>query len=137
MRYFRTCSRILAYPLIALFLITTVPLAPARAAIIGTEDVLQQGSLPAAREKVVRFLERVFRAGAHRHSRGDGCVQFCRAQAVEPRFMTRWPGGPQCSGLDMTTLALGSMEACHSYLNPQSGHAACARRHCRGVRCRP
>jgi hypothetical protein len=58
MRYFRTCSRILAYPLIALFLITTVPLAPARAAIIGTEDVLQQGGLSADREKVVRFLER-------------------------------------------------------------------------------
>src|SRR5437773_1023260 len=58
MRYFRTCSRILAYPLIALFLITPVPLAPPRAAIIGTEGVLQQGSLSADREKVVRFLER-------------------------------------------------------------------------------
>jgi hypothetical protein len=34
--------------------------------------------------------------------------------------MTLWPGGPQCSGLDMTTLALGSMEACHSYLTTLS-----------------
>ena len=50
MRYFRTCSRILTYPLLALFLFTTVPLVPAQAALIGTEDVLQQRDLSAARE---------------------------------------------------------------------------------------
>jgi hypothetical protein len=58
MRYFRTCSRILTYPLLALFLFTTVPLVPAQAALIGTEDVLQQRDLSAAREKVARFLDR-------------------------------------------------------------------------------
>ena len=52
MRYFRTCSRILTYPLLALFLFTTVPLVPPQAALIGTDDVLQQRDLPAAREKV-------------------------------------------------------------------------------------
>jgi hypothetical protein len=58
MRYLRTCSRILTYPLIALFLFTTVPLVPARAALIGTEDVLRQHDLSAGREKVARFLQR-------------------------------------------------------------------------------
>ena len=58
MRYFRTCSCILTYPLIALFLFTTVPLVPARAALIGTDDVLQQPDFSADREKVARFLER-------------------------------------------------------------------------------
>src|SRR5215831_14141369 len=58
MRHFRTGARLLAYPLIALFLITTVPLAPARAAFVGTEDVLQHRDLSADREKVARFLER-------------------------------------------------------------------------------
>jgi uncharacterized protein DUF6627 len=58
MRYFRTCSRILTYPLITLFLFTTVPLVPVRAALIGTEDVLQQRDLSADREKVSGFLER-------------------------------------------------------------------------------
>ena len=58
MRYFRICSRILTYPLLALFLFTTVPLVPAQAALIGTEDVLQQRDLSAAREKVARFLDR-------------------------------------------------------------------------------
>src|SRR5262249_52106344 len=58
MRHFRIAVRILAYPLIALFLITTVPLAPARAAFIGTEDVLQQRDLSADRERVARFLQR-------------------------------------------------------------------------------
>jgi Family of unknown function (DUF6627) len=58
MRHFRTCNRILALPLIALFLITTVPLAPARAAFIGTEDVLRQGNPSTDREKVANFLQR-------------------------------------------------------------------------------
>jgi hypothetical protein len=58
MRYFQTCSRTLTYPLIALFLFTTVPLVPARAALIGTEDVLQLPDVSADREKVARFLER-------------------------------------------------------------------------------
>ena len=58
MHSFRICSRILAYPLIALFLITTVPLAPARAAFIGTEDVLRQADPSADREKVATFLQR-------------------------------------------------------------------------------
>jgi hypothetical protein len=39
-------------------LFTTVPLVPAQAALIGTEDVLQQRDLSLAREKVTRFLER-------------------------------------------------------------------------------
>ena len=58
MRCFRAYSRILTYPLLALFLFTTVPLVPAQAALIGTEDVLQQRDLSLAREKVTRFLER-------------------------------------------------------------------------------
>ena len=58
MHYFRIGVRILAYPLIALFLITTVPLVPAQAAFIGTEDVLQHRDLSADREKVARFLDR-------------------------------------------------------------------------------
>jgi len=39
-------------------LCTTVPLVPAQAALIGTEDILQHRDLSAAREKVARFLER-------------------------------------------------------------------------------
>ena len=58
MHYFRTCSCILTYPLLALFLFTTVPLMPAQAALIGTEDVLQQRDLSAARKNVALFLER-------------------------------------------------------------------------------
>jgi Family of unknown function (DUF6627) len=58
MQGFRIYSRILAYPLIALFLITTVPLAPARAAFIGTEEVLRQANSSADREKVATFLQR-------------------------------------------------------------------------------
>src|ERR1043165_5669387 len=58
MHYFRTCSCILTYPLLALFLFTTVPLMPAQAALIGTEDVLQQRDLSAARKNVELFLER-------------------------------------------------------------------------------
>jgi len=58
MRHFRTVSRILAFPVIVLFLITTVPLAPARAALVGTEEVLRQANPSADREKVTTFLQR-------------------------------------------------------------------------------
>ena len=58
MCYFRTCSRILTYPLIALVLFTTVPLVPDRAALIGTEDVLQRREFSVDREKVARLLAR-------------------------------------------------------------------------------
>jgi uncharacterized protein DUF6627 len=58
MRYFRIYSRILTYPLLALFFFTTMPVVPAQAALIRTEDVLQQPDLSAARDKVARFLER-------------------------------------------------------------------------------
>jgi Family of unknown function (DUF6627) len=58
MHHFRTCTRILAWPLIAVFLITTVPLAPARAAFVSTEDVLRQDNSSTDREKVAAFLQR-------------------------------------------------------------------------------
>jgi hypothetical protein len=58
MHHFRTCTRILALPLIVLFLMTIVPLAPARAALISTEDVLRQDHPPTDREKVAAFLQR-------------------------------------------------------------------------------
>lgn len=58
MHHFRTCTRILALPLIALFLMTIVPLAPARAALIATEDVLRQDHPSTDREKVAAFLQR-------------------------------------------------------------------------------
>ena len=58
MHHFRTCTRILALPLIALFLMTIVPLAPARAALISTEDVVRQANPSNDREKVTAFLKR-------------------------------------------------------------------------------
>ena len=58
MHHFRTYIRILTWPLIALFLFTTVPLAPARATLIGTEEVLHQGNPSTDREKVATFLQR-------------------------------------------------------------------------------
>jgi hypothetical protein len=58
MHHFRTCTRILALPLIVLFLMTIVPLAPARAALISTEDVLRQDHPSTDREKVAAFLQR-------------------------------------------------------------------------------
>jgi Family of unknown function (DUF6627) len=58
MGIFRTCTRVLAWPLIALFLAVAVPVAPARAAFIGTEDVLQRHGGLADRHKVAQFLQR-------------------------------------------------------------------------------
>jgi hypothetical protein len=58
MHHFRTCTRFLALPLIAVFLMTTVPIAPARAALIATEDVLHQANPSTDREKVAAFLQR-------------------------------------------------------------------------------
>lgn len=58
MHCFRTCTRVLAWPLIAVFLMTIVPLAPARAALITTDDVLGQVSPSGDREKVTAFLKR-------------------------------------------------------------------------------
>lgn len=58
MHCFRTCTRVLAWPLIAVFLMTIVPLAPARAALITTDDVLRQVSPSGDREKVTAFLKR-------------------------------------------------------------------------------
>src|SRR5262249_48203686 len=58
MHHFRTCTRFLALPLIAVLLTTTVPTAPARAALIATEDVLHQANPSTNREKVAAFLQR-------------------------------------------------------------------------------
>ena len=57
MHHFRTCTRFLALPLIAVFLMT-VPIAPAHAALIATEDVLHQANPPTDRKKVAAFLQR-------------------------------------------------------------------------------
>ena len=58
MHGFRICTRILVWPLIALFLLTIVPIAPARAALISTEDVVRQANPSNDREKVTAFLKR-------------------------------------------------------------------------------
>ena len=58
MHHFRTCTRLLALPLIAVFLMTMVPIAPARAALIATEHVLHQANPSTDREKVAAFLQR-------------------------------------------------------------------------------
>jgi len=58
MHRFRTYTRILAWPLIAVFLLTIVPTAPARAALISTEDVVRQANPSGDREKVTAFLKR-------------------------------------------------------------------------------
>jgi Family of unknown function (DUF6627) len=58
MHGFRICTRILVWPLIAVFLLTIVPIAPARAALISTEDVVRQANPSNDREKVTAFLKR-------------------------------------------------------------------------------
>ena len=58
MHGFRICTRILVWPLIAVFLLTIVPTAPARAALISTEDVVRQANPSNDREKVTAFLKR-------------------------------------------------------------------------------
>jgi hypothetical protein len=58
MHGFRICTRILVWPLIAVFLLTIVPIAPARAALISTEDVVRQANPSSDREKVTAFLKR-------------------------------------------------------------------------------
>jgi hypothetical protein len=58
MHRFRIYTRILAWPLIAVFLLTIVPIAPARAALISTEDVVRQANPSGDREKVTAFLKR-------------------------------------------------------------------------------
>jgi hypothetical protein len=58
MHGFRICTRILVWPLIAVFLLTIVPIVPARAALISTEDVVRQANPSNDREKVTAFLKR-------------------------------------------------------------------------------
>ena len=58
MHLVRIGSRFLVWPVIAVFLLTSLPLAPARAAFVGTEDVLHQRDPSADRMKVAQFLQR-------------------------------------------------------------------------------
>lgn len=58
MHILRSCSRIIALPLIALMLAITMPAGFARAALVGTDQIITRADIEADRARIAAFLAR-------------------------------------------------------------------------------
>lgn len=58
MNFLRSSSRIIALPLIALMLAVTMPAGIARAALVGTDQIITRADIDADRARIAAFLDR-------------------------------------------------------------------------------